>query len=355
MAVDFLCPRQRSCDVSVFARDKVYIIAEAGVNHNGRVDLALQLIDVAAQAGADAVKFQTFKLKAVVSPDTPMAEYQKKNTGRSESMADMLKELELSYAEFETLANHARKTGITFLSTAFDLESLAFLARLDVPLFKIPSGELTNPSLVRAIARCRRPVIVSTGMADLGDVERALGWLYEEGQDDIALLHCVSDYPANPADANLAAMDTMKAAFGLPVGWSDHTLGDTVTIAAVARGAVIVEKHFTLDTELPGPDHRASLDPAAFRRMVNNIRITESAIGSGRKAPTAREREIIKAARRSIVAARNIEAGRAIERSDIEFLRPGTGIAPFDMQFVLGRKLNRSVAQGSLIHLIDLT
>jgi len=340
--------------MSIFADGRVYVIAEAGVNHNGRMDLAVQLIDVAAAAGADAVKFQTFKLASVVSPETPMADYQKVNTGQSGSMQDMLKDLELSYDQFEALAAHARKTGITFLSTAFDVESTDFLARLGVPLFKLPSGELTNPALVRAVGRYNKPTIVSTGMADLGDIEQALGWLAEEKCQDVALLHCISDYPANPADANLAAMDTMCAAFGLPVGWSDHTLGDTVTIAAVARGARIVEKHFTLDVNLPGPDHRASLDPAALKRMVENIRITESAIGNGRKTPSAREREVAKVARRSIAAARPIEAGCEIVAEDIAFLRPGTGIAPADVNLVLGRKLKRPLDRGALIVLTDL-
>ncbi len=340
--------------MSIFTDDRVYVIAEAGVNHNGRMDLATKLIDVAAASGADAVKFQTFKLSSVVSPDAPLAEYQKANTGQSGSMGDMLKDLELSYGQFETLDAYARKAGITFLSTAFDVESAIFLDRLGVPLLKLPSGELTNPTLVRAVGRCNRPTIVSTGMADLGDIEQALGWLAEEKCHDLALLHCVSDYPADPADANLAAMDTMRAAFGLPVGWSDHTLGDTVAIAAVARGARIVEKHFTLDINLPGPDHLASLDPDALKRMVNNIRITESAIGKGRKMPTPREREVAKAARRSVAAARAIEANCEIVADDIEFLRPGTGIAPADAHLVIGRKLKHPLVHGALIALTDL-
>jgi N-acetylneuraminate synthase/N,N'-diacetyllegionaminate synthase len=340
--------------MSIFITDGVYVIAEAGVNHNGRMDLAVQLIDVAAAAGADAVKFQTFKLASVVSPDTPLAEYQKTNTGQSGSMQDMLKDLELSYDQFEALAAHARKAGITFLSTAFDVESIEFLARIGVQMFKLPSGELTNPTLVRAVGRYNRPTIVSTGMADLGEIEQALSWLADEQCRNIALLHCVSDYPADPADANLAAMDTMRAAFGLPVGWSDHTLGDTVTIAAVARGACIVEKHFTLDVDLPGPDHRASLDPAALKRMVNNIRITESAIGNGRKAPSAREREVAKVARRSVAAARPLAAGGIIAAEDIIFLRPGTGLAPTQAHLIVGRTLKHALDRGTLIFPTDL-
>ncbi|HWA70579.1 MAG TPA: N-acetylneuraminate synthase [Rhizomicrobium sp.] len=333
---------------------RTYIIAEAGVNHNGQMDIARRLVDVAVEAGADAVKFQTFKLSGVVSADAPMAEYQKQNVGKSTPMAEMLKSLELSYRQFEELAQYARDAGITFASTPFDVESAAFLEGLGVDFFKIPSGEITNPALVEAVARFRRPTIVSTGMANLGEVERAVGWLNAEGCNDLALLHCVSDYPANPADANLAAMDTLRAAFGLPVGWSDHTLGDTVMIAAVARGACIVEKHFTLDVSLPGPDHRASLDPAELKRMVENIRITESAIGDGRKHPTPRERNVADAARRSIVAAHPLAAGAALKRDDLEFLRPGTGIAPADIRFVLGRKLRHAVPQGALIKLDDL-
>jgi len=340
--------------VSSFAGKPAYIIAEAGVNHNGSMDMARRLIDVAVEAGADAVKFQTFKIASVVSVHTPMAEYQAENTGGKGTMAEMLVGLDLSFADFAELAAYAQQKGIDFLSTGFDVESIEFLATLGMKYFKIPSGEVTNPELVRLMGRQGRPIIMSSGMATLGDIEQAIGWLNEEGAEDIVLLHCVSDYPADPKDANLAAMDTMAQAFGLPVGWSDHTLGDTVTIAAVARGACVIEKHFTLDTELPGPDHKASLDPAGLKRMVENIRITESAIGTGRKKPTEREVKVAAVARRSIVARRDIPVGAVLSREDVVFLRPGNGIAPIHLDFLLGRTVRNPIKEGHLLNTADL-
>lgn len=341
--------------MSVFG-PRTFVIAEAGVNHNGNMDYAHRLIDAAVEAGADAVKFQTFTLAGIVSPDAPMAEYQKAACGDA-SQADMLQSLELSFDQFAQLADYASRAGIMFLSTAFDLDSLAFLHELNVPVLKVPSGEITNPELVQAIGRCGIPVIMSTGMASLGEVETALNWLAGgclKDAPEIALLHCVSDYPADPADCNLAAMDTLAAAFGLPVGWSDHTLGDTVTIAAVARGARIVEKHLTLDNSLPGPDHKASLDPAAMKRMVENIRITEQCIGNGRKVPCAKELKVAQVARRSIVARRAIAAGAVLTTDDLAFLRPGTGIAPGHAEFVLGRTARQPIPAGAVIRLADL-
>lgn len=340
--------------MSVFEASRTYVIAEAGVNHNGKLDWAHRLIDVAAKAGADAVKFQTFRTESIAAASAEMADYQKANTGSETSQAEMLKALELSFDQFAALADHAKDAGIDFLSTAFDLESLGFLDRLGVRLLKIPSGEITNPDLVGAVGRAGRPVVMSTGMADLGEVERALGWLREAGAGEICLLHCVSDYPADPADANLAAMDTMRAAFGLPVGWSDHTLGDAISIAAVARGARVIEKHFTLDTALPGPDHKASLDPEALTRMVAAIRAVEAAIGDGVKRPTAAELKVAAVARRSIVARRALAAGERIGPTDLVYLRPGTGIPPADAHYVVGRTAARAIPAGTVLALADL-
>ncbi|MBO6562248.1 MAG: N-acetylneuraminate synthase [Nisaea sp.] len=333
---------------------RTFVIAEAGVNHNGDLALARQLVEIAADAGADAVKFQTFSAGGLVAANAPMADYQKANTGSDRSQLDMLAELELSLKAFAELSELSAARGIEFMSTAFDPESLAHLLSLDVRRLKIPSGEITNPELVRAVGAAGLPVIMSTGMADLEEVRQALSWLEESGAAEISLLHCVSDYPADPADANLAAMDTLREAFGLPVGWSDHTLGDTVTIAAVARGACIIEKHFTIDTSLPGPDHKASLDPAALKRMVENIRITESAIGSGLKQPTAAERKVALVARRSVASRREIAAGAEIAMEDLAFLRPGTGIPPAKAETIVGRRAAHTIPAGTIIELSDL-
>ncbi|UUX48355.1 N-acetylneuraminate synthase [Nisaea acidiphila] len=338
-----------------FERRRTFVIAEAGVNHNGDLALARRLVEIAAEAGADAVKFQTFTAASLVAASAPMAEYQKANTGSDASQKDLLSELELPFEAFVELAELAREKGVEFMSTAFDPESLSHLLELGVRRLKIPSGEITNPELVSAIGAAGLPVIMSTGMADLVEVGQALGWLEESGAREISLLHCVSDYPADPADANLAAMDTLRAAFGRPVGWSDHTLGDTVTIAAVARGAEIVEKHFTLDTDLPGPDHKASLDPAGLKRMVENIRITESAIGSGEKKPTAAERKVALVARRSIASKREIAAGAGIVMEDLTFLRPGTGLPPAEAKTLVGRRAARTIPAGTIIVLSDLS
>lgn len=333
---------------------RVFVIAEAGVNHNGDLAMARRLVETAAEVGADAVKFQTFSLDSIVAAAAPMADYQKTNTGASGSQKDMLAGLELPLEAFSELAAYSASLGIEFMSTAFDPVSLDHLLSLKVGRLKIPSGEITNPELVRAIGRAGLPVIMSSGMANLGEIEQALGWLSESGAGDISLLHCVSDYPADPSDANLAAMDTLRTAFGFPVGWSDHTLGDTVTIAAVARGATIIEKHFTLDKSLPGPDHKASLDPSELKRMVDNIRITEAAIGTGRKQPTEAERKVALVARRSIAARSDIAEGAEITAADLTYLRPGDGIAPSRADMVIGRRAVRVIPAGTLLSLADI-
>jgi N-acetylneuraminate synthase len=352
----------------------VFIIAEAGVNHNGSLDLALQLVDVAADAGADAVKFQTFKAEALVTAQAAKADYQVNNTKEGGSQLDMLRRLELSPADHEQVLAHCRKRSIRFMSTAFDADSLAMLAPLGMPAVKIPSGDLTCAPMLLAAARLRQPLIVSTGMATLADIEHALGviafgltssesphcradfeaaYCSEAGRmaldEFVALLHCVTEYPAPAASINLRAMDTMAAAFGLPVGYSDHTLGLEVAIAAVARGACIIEKHFTLDRTLPGPDHLASLEPDELRQLVISIRNVELALGSSVKQPRGKEVPNRAIARRSVIAARPIAKGEVIREDMLGAKRPGTGISPLDTWALVGRIANRDYAPDELI------
>lgn len=328
-----------------------FIIAEAGVNHNGSVDMALRLVEAAANAGADAVKFQTFRADSLVTPDAPKAEYQKRHTGHEESQRAMLTRLELDDSAWARIAAAAAERQILFLSTPFDEDSADSLAALDVPAFKISSGDLTNGRLLAHIAGLRRPVILSTGMASLGEVEAAIEILKSAGASEIALLHCVSSYPADPQDVNLRAMDTMAHAFGLPCGYSDHTVGVEVPWAAVARGAVIIEKHITLDKAMPGPDHAASADPAEFAILVRGIRTIEGALGDGRKQPAASELDVARASRRSIVARRRLTRGLVLTEEDLEFRRPGTGLPPSLLPHVIGRSVSRNIDAGELLTL----
>lgn len=327
-----------------------YVIAEAGVNHNGDPLMAKRLIEVAALAGADAVKFQTFRAARLVSPSAPKAEYQLRNTDAGESQFEMLERLELSPAAHRELQDLCAAHGITFLSTAFDEESADLLEELAVPAFKISSGDLTNLPLVAHVARKGKPVILSTGMADLAEVDQALRVLREAvATPQVALLQCVSNYPAHPAEVNLRAMRTMAVAFGVPVGYSDHTEGIEVALASVALGACIVEKHFTLDRNLPGPDHRASLEPAELAAMIRGIRRVEAALGDGRKAPAESELDTARVARRSLTAARDIPAGTRLTRELVVAQRPGTGLPPAMMPYLLGRTLRVSVPAGSIL------
>lgn len=326
-----------------------FIIAEAGVNHNCRVDLALRLVELAAEAGVDAVKFQTYKTDAVYSPGVPKADYMKKATAAGESMTEMARKLELPFEVFVELQAHCRRRNVVFLSSPFDEESAGFLATLDVPAFKIPSGEITNEPMLERIARTGKPVILSTGMAELDEIGSAIRVLNKAGNRELLLLHCVSQYPAAPADVNLRAMRTMEAAFDVPVGFSDHTLGTHVTVAAVALGACILEKHFTVDRDLPGPDHQASLDPAQLKAMVAQVREVESALGDGRKIPTARERETAALVRKSLVAAVAIPAGAVLVESMLAIKRPGNGLAPSLRPSLVGRKARRAIPSGTLL------
>jgi N,N'-diacetyllegionaminate synthase len=328
------------------AAHRCYIIAEAGVNHNGDLALARRLVEAAADAGADAVKFQTFRADALATGDAPKAEYQKSSGHREETQRDLLRRLELSSEAHRELQQLCRSRGIVFLSSPFDEESAVFLRDLGVPALKIPSGEITNLPYLREIAKLSLPLILSSGMATLSEVAEAMDVINAAGECPLALLHCVSNYPAQPAWCNLKAMDTMAAAFRVPIGFSDHTLGTHIAIAAVARGASIIEKHFTLDKSMAGPDHAASLAPGELANLVKAIRDTEAALGDGRKVPVPSEHETAMVARKSMVAAVDIAAGETIGRSMVVMKRPGTGIAPKHLDAVLGRCALRPIRAG---------
>jgi len=328
-----------------------FVIAEAGVNHNGELSLAKQLVDIAVDAGADAVKFQTFRAAQLASSSATKADYQKQTTSPAESQLEMLRRLELSEDGFREIQNHCRSRGIVFLSTAFDEHSVDFLAGLDVPVLKIPSGEITNTPLLEQVAAKGKPVILSTGMATLAEIDQAMRCLNHSGASQIALLQCVSEYPADVSSMNLRAMATLTDCFGVPVGLSDHSLGIEVSIAAVALGASIIEKHFTSDKSLPGPDHSASLEPAELKMLVTAIRNVEAALGDGIKQPTPEELRNAAVVRRSLVAAVDLEAGSSLERSKVAFKRPGTGISVQLLPDLLGRKLRRRVEAGAMLEL----
>lgn len=332
----------------------VFIIAEAGVNHNGDSERAARLVEIAAEAGADAVKFQTFRAEEVVSPDAPKADYQKRTTDQSESQLEMLKRLELSAAVLERLKHVAEAHGILFLSSPFDTWAVELLTEIGVPAFKIASGEITNWPFLSYVAAKGKPIILSTGMSDLAESEQAVGVLREAGCSELALLHCTSDYPADAATSNLRAMHTLSQAFGVPVGLSDHTLGIEIPVAAVALGAKIIEKHFTLDKQLPGPDHKASLDPVELRSMIQAIRNVERALGDGQKRPTPAEMNTRQAARRSIFLRQAVPAGTRISRELLDFKRPGTGIPPSSLATIIGRKTSRSLEVGAMLHYEDM-
>ncbi len=333
---------------------KVIIIAEAGVNHCGSLERALRMVDAAAAAGVDYVKFQTFKAEKLVSASAPKASYQEANDPDSgATQLEMLRRLELTASDFATLAARCREIGVGFLSTPFDLESIRELRRLDMDYWKIPSGEITNLPYLRAIGATRRPVILSTGMSDLDEVEAALKALELAGtpRSMVSLLHCNTQYPTPMRDVNLRAMEALRTLGAASVGYSDHTLGTEVPIAAVALGARIIEKHFTLDKSLPGPDHRASLEPDELQLMVNQIRNIEQALGSADKHVSPSERPNIEVARKSIVAARNIAKGELLTEDNITVKRPGGGISPILWDQVIGTRATRDFAFDQLISL----
>lgn len=327
-------------------RLKTLIIAEAGVNHNGDMSMACALIDAAADAGADLVKFQTFDADRLVTGSARKADYQTKTTAADESQRDMLKRLELSAVMHEQLIAHAARRGIEFFSTAFDLDSLDYLMGLGMARIKVPSGEITNLPYLRKVGSYGKPVILSTGMATLGDIEAALAVLEAAGtpRDRITVLHCSTEYPAPMAEVNLLAMPAVARAFGVRVGYSDHTEGIEVAIAAVALGACVIEKHFTLDRSLPGPDHRASIEPDELARMVSSIRNIELALGDGVKRPSASEEKNRLVARKSLVAARAIAKGELFSEENLVAKRPGTGISPMRLDEWLGRPAARDFA-----------
>ena len=329
--------------------EPVFVIAEAGVNHNGDVELARALIDAAAAASADAVKFQTFSADRLVTAQAPKAQYQNRTTDPAESQLAMLKRLELSAEAHRDLIDHAAARGILFLSTPFDSGSADMLDALNLEIFKLGSGELTDLPLLTHVARKGRPMILSTGMSALDEVEQAVAAVRAAADVPLAVLHCVSNYPADTRDCNLRAMDAMRAAFGVPVGYSDHTRGNVASLAAVARGACIIEKHLTLDRSMPGPDHEASSDPQEFAELVRAIRETEAALGDGIKRPRESELSTRAVARKSVVALVDIPKGQPVTREMLGVRRPGTGIPPADLERLVGRAHRVDIAAGSLL------
>ncbi len=328
-----------------------FIIAEAGVNHNGSLDMAYRLIDVAAASGADAVKFQTFKAEKLISPQASKAAYQLQTTDVGESQLDMVKRLELSFDNFQKLYAYCQEKGVLFMSTPFDEESVDFLIDLGISVFKIPSGEITNLPFLAYVAGKGKPMIISTGMSYLGEVETAVQTIEKTDNHDIVLLQCVSNYPADPADVNLSAMQTMSKAFNVPIGYSDHTLGIAVSLAAVALGSCVIEKHFTLDCSLPGPDHQASLEPQHLKNLVQSIRSVEASLGHGRKEPAKSEFNTATVARRSLIATQDIQAGTVLTEGMISIKRPGIGLPPAMRPYLIGRIMRVHIPAGTLFTL----
>lgn len=335
---------------------KVFIIAEAGVNHNGDIVLAKKLVDVAVLAQADAVKFQTFIPELVVSQNAQKADYQKETTGKEENQLDMIRKFQLSYQEFKELQDYCNQKQILFLSTAFDMQSLRFLVEdLKIPVLKIPSGEITNLPYLKQVGKYAIQVIISTGMANMGEIENALNVLLEAGtpKNQISILHCNTEYPTPFEDVNLKAMQTIGQAFGVKIGYSDHTEGIEVPIAAVALGADIIEKHFTLDKTMQGPDHKASLTPEELKLMVKSIRNIEKSLGNGIKTPSESEKKNTEIARRSIHIATNLPIGHIIQETDLVMKRPAGGLSPMMMDIIIGKKLNKIKNADEMISFSD--
>ena len=330
---------------------KTFIIAEAGVNHNGDVVIARKLVDVAVEAGADAVKFQTFKAGKIVTAAAAKAIYQAENTGAAETQLEMLKKLELSEEAHKELISYCRDKGIIFLSTPFDHESIAMLDNLGMKIFKIPSGEITNLPYLREVGRLKKKIILSTGMADMEEIEDAINALTKSGvqKDDITVLHCNTEYPTPFQDVNLLAMLMIRDVFKVKVGYSDHTLGIETPIAAVALGATVIEKHFTIDKKMKGPDHKASLDPLELKAMVHAVRNIEKALGNGIKKPSRSEMKNIQVVRKSIVAAKDIKKGETFGEGNITVKRPAGGISPMKWDNILGKRAKRDFKEDELI------
>lgn len=325
------------------------VIAEAGVNHDGDIVQALRLVEAAKAAGADAVKFQTFQATSLATPSATKAAYQKERSGSEESQLDMLRRLELSRDDHLRLIERCRELDILFLSSPFEEASADFLDELGVPAFKIPSGEIVNLPFLCHLAAKGKPLILSTGMSTLAEVEAAVTAIESAGNPGLVLLHCVSRYPSDPADSNLLAMRTLEIAFGRPTGFSDHTPGIAVALAAAALGAVVLEKHFTLDRNLPGPDHAVSLEPDELAALVRGVREVRLALGTGRKTPVPSELEIALAARKSLVAATDIPDGTILDRDMIALRRPGHGLPPSAIPRILGRRASAVIAEGTLL------
>jgi len=334
-------------------RKKTFIIAEAGVNHNGSIEIAKKLIDAAKDSGADAVKFQTFKAEKLVSKKAQKAEYQKQHTDAGESQYEMIKKLEMSFLDHTKLINYCNRVGIKFLSSPFDLEGIDLLNELGLDTFKIPSGEIVNLPYLRKLGKLNKTNILSTGMADLGEIEDALDILMNSGTEKgkIIVLHCNTEYPTPYQDVNLNAMLTIKKAFNVRVGYSDHTGGIEIPIAAVALGAEVIEKHFTLDRNMSGPDHKASLEPNELKLMVTAIRNIEKALGEGIKKPSQSERKNINIARKSILASCSIKEGEVFSKKNVCTKRPGYGISPMRWDEVIGKTAKRDFSEDDLIEL----
>lgn len=330
---------------------KTYIIAEAGVNHNGSVEIAKKLIDVAKNSGADCVKFQTFISKNLVSKNAIKADYQKKVTDKNESQLDMLKDLELTFDQFVELKNYSESKNIDFMSTAFDFESIDFLNSLDLKIWKIPSGEITNLPYLIKIAKLNKPIILSTGMSSIEEVDLAIKIIKEYNKSKLTILHCTTEYPSPYKDINLNAMLTIKNKFNIDVGYSDHTKGIDIPIAATALGAKVVEKHFTLNKNMIGPDHKASLEPQELKAMVTSIRNIEIALGDGIKKPAESEIKNISVARKSIIASKSIKAGEIFTTENITVKRPGHGISPMNWFNVIGKKAKKDFNEDELIEI----
>lgn len=337
--------------------NKVIVIAEAGVNHNGDIEMAKQLIEAAALAGADYVKFQTFKAEKLVSKSAKKADYQINNTGDADSsQLEMLRKLEIKEADYPILIEHCKKNNIKFLSSPFDEESVDFLLNIGITLFKIPSGEITNYPYLKKIGKLNKEVILSTGMCDMNDIRAAIDLLISAGasKKNISVLHCNTEYPTPMKDVNLSAMLTIQKEFGINIGYSDHTIGIEIPIAAVALGATIIEKHFTINKSLPGPDHKASLEPNELKSMVNAIRNIEVAIGDGVKKPSDSEKKNIDIARKSIHFSRALKKGDVIKEEDVVMKRPGNGISPMEMDKVLGKVLLNDVFEDTMLKWEDI-
>ena len=332
-----------------------FFIAEAGVNHNGNIENAKRLIDIAVASKADAVKFQTFKADLLAVPDAPKAEYQTITTSEKESQTDMLRQLELPREAFQELQSYCKSQNIIFLSSPFDESSVDLLSDLDVPAYKIPSGETINLPLLKHIANKQKPIILSTGMSYLEEVNTAVDTIFATGNHDIMLLHCTSNYPAEPSDINLNAMTTLKNHFSLPIGFSDHTTGLEIPLAAVAMGACIIEKHFTLDKTLAGPDHRASLEPKELKNLIASIRNIELSFGNGIKAPAASELSNRHIIRKSIYLNADKVAGEILLESDLVSMRPAGGIYPSEIPNIIGKRLVKSLNQGTMLTWDDVT